>query len=209
MNDTTTPSQKYRRLPGRGTSVASYITLHQGADHLLQVTTTGFTETYKRFFFRDIQAITIRWTGRRNTYSAVLGALALLFAFPGALALPGSGATAAVLFVIAGCFIAGLLVNVALGPTCICEIKTAVQTERLPGLNRVRRAQKFLDHLKPLLDAAQGTLPPERLSALLTETWRAAAFEAAHAANAAPAAAPAASPGVVPESTLPPIAPAP
>jgi hypothetical protein len=46
-------------------------------------------------------------------------------------------------------------VNWLRGPTCICHLKTAVQTENLPSLNRVKNIQKILGMLKPKIEKAQ------------------------------------------------------
>lgn len=170
----------YRRLPGRGATLVSYVRLYEGPDHLLQVTTTGYSESYKRFFYRDIQALIIRRTRWFQLFAAMLGALTLLVALPATLAFANNREAAIVLFFVAGIFLALLIGHFLLGPTCVCEIQTAVQTERLFGLSRVRRAQKFLRRLKPLIDAAQGPLSQSDLSARLSEVWQAAAFEATH-----------------------------
>jgi len=176
----------YRRLPGRGTNLASYVRLYEGPDHLLQVTATGYSESYKRFFYRDIQALIIRRTRWFHLFAAVLGALTLLIALPAALSFANNREAAVVLFFVAGIFLALLIGHWLLGPTCVCEIQTAVQTERLFGLSRVRRAQKFLRRLKPLIDAAQGPLSETDLSARLSEAWQAAAFEATHPSTVHP-----------------------
>jgi hypothetical protein len=54
--------------------------------------------------------------------------------------------------------LAFLVANLLLGPTCVCHLKTAVQTEELPSLRRLRRARKVLARLRPLIVAAQGEL---------------------------------------------------
>jgi hypothetical protein len=58
-----------------------------------------------------------------------------------------------------------LLINNILGPSCVCHLRTAVQIEELPPLNRLRRARKALNRLRPFMVAAQGGLPPEEISA--------------------------------------------
>lgn len=179
----------YRRLPGRGAGLASYTRLYEAPDHLLQVTSTGWSESYKRFFYRDIQMVTLRRTRHLNVYTGVLGGLTLLFALPGGLAVQANGGPAAFFFVMAGIFLVAMIVNLLLGPTCACYLHTAVQTERLASVSRVRRARRLLARLKLLVESAQGQLGPEQLSARLTEAWRAAAFEASHPAGAQPGAA--------------------
>ena len=63
--------KEYQRLPGRGTLLdgdkwyatsRAMCTVWLGRDHLLLVSRAGYTENYKRFYFRDIQAIIIRKT---------------------------------------------------------------------------------------------------------------------------------------------------
>src|SRR4051794_11160105 len=61
-----------------------------GPDHLLCIDSSGYTENYKRFYFRDIQALFIRET---NTYKLV--ALALV-AFVGILGLVGFAVSEAI-----------------------------------------------------------------------------------------------------------------
>ena len=51
-------------------------------------------------------------------------------------------------------------VNLALGPACACQLRTAVQLEDLPSMVRLRRARKILDRLRPLITAAQGEIRP-------------------------------------------------
>ena len=59
----------YRRLPGRGRTPLGSHSLWIGEDHLLLVELRGFTETYRRFYFRDVQAIILRRTDRAGRQS--------------------------------------------------------------------------------------------------------------------------------------------
>jgi hypothetical protein len=63
-------------------------------------------------------------------------------------------------------------VNVALGPTCVCEVRTAVQTRPLPSLRRVRRAVKVIARIRPLVEAAQEALPREEIARRIDEARR-------------------------------------
>jgi len=154
----------YRRLPGRGTTLAHYVRLFQGPDHLLQVSSTGYSEFYKRFYYRDIQAIIVRQTHLGKLWSAVWGFPAGLF---GAIALVVqlNGGNGLALWIIAAVFVPGLAINLALGPTCACHVRTAVQIEKLPSLKRLRGAQKFIERLRPILAAVQGELNAEDIRA--------------------------------------------
>jgi hypothetical protein len=158
-----TPKQ-YRKLRGRGATLTHYVKLYMGADHLLQVFSTGFTESYKRFYFGDIQAITIRKTMVGKIVNAVLGTIVAAFA---AFALSTSDTVALVLGSIAACFAFVLGINVAWGPTCTCYLRTAVQNEKLPSLSRLRRARRVLSHLQPQILAFQGGISDQEVQSRL------------------------------------------
>jgi hypothetical protein len=148
-----------------GFSVASTVrsSLWRGADHLLCIDTTGYTETYKRFYFQDIQAIIVCKTDRGKHWNLALGVLMGLFALFAVISKDIT--TISVLGVISGLFLLALLLNVLAGPTSISQLRTAVQTEELASLNRLRRARKVRDILRPFIAQAQGQLAPEDIPA--------------------------------------------
>jgi hypothetical protein len=158
------PYQRLTRARARaGFSVAivSRSSWWLGADHLLCIDTTGFTETYKRFYFQDIQELSMNVTNRRNAWSLVLGVLSGISLITGF----AIGEMALVVWlVISGVFLLFLVINVALGRTCRCHLRSAVQTEEMAPLRRVRGAQKVLARVRPLIVAAQGGLDPEEAS---------------------------------------------
>lgn len=172
--------KEYRRLTrarmrrkGFFVSHATRSSLWLGKDHLLSIDSTYFTEEYKRFYFRDIQAITIRTTRRRATWNFAL-MLALLFWLATLVydfsTGPPPDTTEVVLLGISFLIIAvSLLVNNILGPTSTVYLRTAVQIEELPSLNRVRRAHKVMGIIRPLIVAAQGQLTPEEVLARIQE----------------------------------------
>jgi hypothetical protein len=160
----------YQRLPGRGTSLASYFSLYLGPGHLLLVSSTGFSESYKRFYFNDIQAVVVQRTGGWHVVSGIFGALSAL-CLAGWLLEARNGVFSGLAGLVFGSIVTvlcvvPLLANLVLGPTCACQIRTAVQTERLPTLKRLRSARKVLATLKPLIAAAQGTLSAEATQTL-------------------------------------------
>ena len=152
-----------------------------GPDHLLCVDTTNYTESYKRFYFRDIQAITVQATKRRAVWNWILGILTAL-----CLALGIFNSLSAGVPLFTGLFEPGtivsfvgflifgipLLVNNLFGRTCICQLRTAVQTEELASLARVRKARQVLEKIRPLIAAAQGELTAEEISARLRASVR-------------------------------------
>ena len=170
----TANKKEYKRLPGSGVrkdgvAVVSVTRskLFLGEDHLLSVDTMFFTESYKRFFFKDIQAITIRKTISGMVANFIFAGIFGLLATP---ALFATGGERIGWLIAAGIFLVILLGNSLRGATCICHIKTAVQNEQLPSLSRLPRARKFLARLQPLIAQAQGgQLIPEEVSARMRE----------------------------------------
>ena len=152
--------KKYRRLPGLGRGMIGIARLWLGRDHLLAVHSTGYSEDYKRFYFRDIQAIITRKTEFGKIVNAGLVCLSIVFLAP---ALAASGALQLFLGICAAILVLALLVNWGRGPTCVCHIRTAVQTENLPSLNRLHTVRKVLAILRPVVEKAQSTLTPAGL----------------------------------------------
>lgn len=139
----------YRRLPGRSFGVTRWDTVWIGADHLLTVQASPDGDTYRRFFFRDIEAVIMRRTPARMWINIVfvlftLGGLLLwsILSVQGVIGLVGLIALAPLGFV---------LVNSAFGPTCEVRIQTAVQSERIVALSRENTARTTIAHLRPLI----------------------------------------------------------
>ena len=154
-------SQKaYLRLPGREAGFLSYCRLWLGADHLLLARTTAFSEEYKRFYFRDIQAVITRRTERREILNVIFAFTAVVF---GVLSVFTDSGWRVFLLVMTGTVLFSLLVNWLRGPTCVCHVRTAVQTEELSPLKRFRATRKVIERLKPDIEKAQGPLAPELL----------------------------------------------
>ena len=170
--------QKYKRLTREKGAAEFSITalsrssLWLGDDHLLLVETMGFSETYKRFFFRDIQAIVICGSRRRLILNWIWGGLLtlsalIIWAASDDWRSEGAIIAASIVFVLFGI---PLLLNNLFGPTCTCEIRTAVQTESLPSLVRTRKTRKIVNRIRPMIIAAQGQLTGEQIAALMRES---------------------------------------
>jgi uncharacterized integral membrane protein len=151
-----------RRSANFGIVAVSQSNLWLGSDHLLSVERVHYNEKYRRFYFRDIQAITLRRTKRSLVLTLIVGILLLLFLL---LIVVSSAIEARVVWsILAGVCAIPLVVNLIYGPACTCELRTAVQTENIPSMSRVRRARKVLERIRPLIAAAQGQLTPEEVS---------------------------------------------
>jgi hypothetical protein len=157
-------TREYQRLAGwrrrRGKffeGISMRTSLWLGKDHVLSVDNNRVSETYKRFYFRDIQAITMCRTRRRDIWNLGLSLVSLLFL---ALAINSEDARSFA-EVMLGICVLGLVINNILGSACRTYIRTAVQVEELPPLNRVQRAEKIVARLRPLILESQKELVPE------------------------------------------------
>jgi hypothetical protein len=152
--------EHYRKLPGRRRGILFGSSVWLGSDHLLLVTSARFRENYRRFYFRDIQAI-VTADARRfhiSTRSALI-AVPWLFALAVINGMEhGSGSkltwiwwtVSAALVLIWACFSAFR--------SCRCRIYTAVSSEELPSLYRTWTARRFLEKVEPYLAQAQGVI---------------------------------------------------
>ena len=147
-----------------------------GEDHVLCIESKHFSETYKRFYFRDIQAVSLRLTSRRQIWNWVLGVPTILCLGGWAYDLlvngrPGLGGmvtgVAVTLF-----FGLPLLLNNLLGTTCACQFRTAVQSEEMPSLCRLRNTRRIMDRLRPIIAHPQGQLVAEEIPARMKHGWR-------------------------------------
>lgn len=161
--------KEYTKLPGskKGFLFGRY-TLWQGADHLLHIFARFGVEDYKRFYFGDIQAIIIRKTVSGKVRNGILGGLALLFllcvfAVTDSRTIFLNGWTILWAFMSAVMSLS-LLINLLMGPTCETKLLTAVQTEKLHSLNRLKRAFKIADQLRPLIRQAQRSILGENMN---------------------------------------------
>jgi hypothetical protein len=173
--------KEYQRLPGRGRKREGFVSfavsarrtrLWLGRDHLLAVEAQWYAEDYRRFYFRDIQAFIVRKTTRGRTTNLVLAFPAILFL---AMALSTTGGLQVFWGILSGVLVLFLLANTLAGPTCVCQLQTAVQTEEMPSLQRLRRARKVTARVRPFIIAAQGQLTPEEIAARLGQPAAAAA----------------------------------
>ncbi len=150
--------ERYRKLPGRRRGFVKGASLWMASDHLLSVKSLRIREEYKRFHFRDIQAVTVARVPRfRFSTSDFLGVLLWLAAyFLATMLLPRERWIlwiVAALMIIAWAFVAFMR-------GCRCRIYTAVSSEELPSLDRTWLARRFFDQLAPRIAEAQGAMPP-------------------------------------------------
>lgn len=133
------------------------VQLWLGEDHLLLVEWDGYKEYYKRFRYADIQSLTIRKTDERFALNALLAFLLVVLILLAWLVQDpvGTGIFLGLCLIVT----LVLVINSLMGPSCQCFLRTAVQTEELVCLPRVRKAQAAFQRLRPLLAAAQEPFP--------------------------------------------------
>lgn len=151
----------YKKLSRYRRSAAGYSCLWLGDDHVLLVTSSGYSEEYRRFYFSDIQALTIQKTNGFAVVNWILGGSAIFFA---ALIFTVPLAGAIVLGTFAGICALAVAVHSVLGPTCAVQVRTAIAAHPLEPLGRLRQCQKAFARLVPLIQQAQGELTPEQLA---------------------------------------------
>jgi hypothetical protein len=131
--------------------------LYVGADHLLLVEQLVLVERYKRFYFRDIEAIaatpSARWIvfGVLWAFLALLAALSFFFHHPLVI---GAGIFFTALFGFA------FVHNMILGPTCIVRVTTAVQSHRVASLERIRDFRQRMETIEALIRQSQLPIAP-------------------------------------------------
>lgn len=167
---------EYKKLP-RVRKLLVRQKIWQGPDHLLSVSSGTFRETNRRFYYSDIQAITIEATDTGKYINVSLGFIIALFGillfFPALVT--GSDTAFFFRFLLGIVFVPSvilLIANLAYGKTCTCRIHTAVQIERLRDLSRIRTATKFVNKVIPLIEQSQGSITPETLGANAEELHR-------------------------------------
>lgn len=147
----------YRRLPGRSFNLMHWDTAWIADDHVLAVRAMPGGDEYRRFFFRDIEAIIVRPTRARMWINVVLAVLGFSSLYPVVFLMssqPWDRAFAyTAVFAIVPLVVA--VINTARGATCEVRIQTAVQAERVMAWSRTRRAQQVLMQVRPLILAAQ------------------------------------------------------
>jgi hypothetical protein len=155
--------QIYRGLPGRRRGFIRSASLWTGADHLLSVKSSRFQEQYKRFYFRDIQAIVItrvpRFAISPRLLAAALVAMGVVI-FSARLA-----GVAGWLWLAMAALAAGWI-YISAAQSCTCRLYTAVSREDLPSLYRVWTARKALAELEGRIAQVQG---------VFTQDWAEAA----------------------------------
>jgi hypothetical protein len=158
------PKSIYTKLAPTKRSLFGYTQLWLAPDHILLLDSSRFAQDYKRFALSDIQSIVVTELPSRVvpqvimllaavSWTSLWFAVNLAF-FKWTFAVTGA---IAVLWSIR---------DIARGQRCRCYLHTRVSKELLPPVSRMKVAHTFLGKIRPMIEAAQGSLLPEQLDAI-------------------------------------------
>ncbi len=143
-------------------------------DHILHVVRSSYSEHCKRFYLSDIQGFCIVKTAFGKGLNIIVGiviAINAMLIFTALASWKFPAISVVLSFGVFGAIAAVLLVyNILLGPTCACNIYTAVQCERLKALGRWKKANSVIDTLRPMIEAVQDATQVPQDSEGTTET---------------------------------------
>jgi len=159
-----TAASQYSRLPGRSGFFVSH-SLWLSVDHVLSVRRNPFSESYRRYYFADIQAIVLTELPNLVAPYGYVAALLLIV-------------TTAALFYTRhpawGIFSALVSLGTLLwswrSADCSCYVQTSVSSEMLPSLRQKVNAAKTLALLKTEIEKTQGAVGSEVLEARPADT---------------------------------------
>jgi hypothetical protein len=159
----------YTRMPGGLRGFVRKSSLWEGSDHFLLLRGTRFSEEYRRFYYRDIEALLVQKCARAGSIgwwvvNLIVCAVAIPTAFTSRFPIEITGAIAMLPVLL---LLARLVI--ALRHSCRCVVQTAVSREELPSLYRVWTAKKALGRLRDKIAEVQGVVP-EDAGSLLTNT---------------------------------------
>ena len=130
-----------------------------GSDHILKVTLAGYSEEYRRFYLADVRGFVMQRTNSMAAWIGGLGVLSVGLGVAGIGLWSGGGTDdrigggimggAAVVFLVL------FLTNLIRGPSCNFYIKTAIQTDRIHSVSRIKAAEALIAILMPLILEAQ------------------------------------------------------
>jgi hypothetical protein len=164
VNDSQSGNMAYTKISGGGWLMSVLpglrTKLYEGPDHLLLVEQLVLIERYKRFYFREIQAITQADSARWIVLSGLWGILAL---FSGSFLLLHQPVATTLGMIFVAIFGFALIHEVVRGPTCIVRLQTPIQSHRIAPLERVRKFRKAMERIEALIQSAQAD-DPRRVS---------------------------------------------
>lgn len=150
----------YVKFPARHWKLFGTDRVWFAPDHLLLVVSNfGISEDYKRFYFKDIQAVNVMKTVAAKAKAIVGSVLLLLWAILAALLFSFSDMSVGgtILLVLIGAGLAAYVISrFVRGPSCRCVVYSSVQRQVLSPVKSIKTADRFLEKLVPQIEAVQG-----------------------------------------------------
>ncbi len=131
--------------------------LYLGPDHLLQVVRNFPYENYRRIGYADLQSLTCRRTSTGLGVNILLGGVTVLLARSWLTYADDSIILAIVVAVAAVVWLAYVLQ----GGTCVCTVRSPVQTMELYSITTMRSARRALPRIRTAVEQTQGSLSAE------------------------------------------------
>jgi hypothetical protein len=158
----------YNRLPGSSNSSLGFgrNSLWLGEDHVLLLQRRGYVEDYKRFYFKDIHAVVIRKTGTFFVVNIIFGVFllsCLLLHYLGLVVWEWDAIGHSLLGIWTLLFLIILGINALKGPTCATSLHTAVHSESITSMSRIRSSLRAMNVLRRKIEEVQGHLSEEIL----------------------------------------------
>jgi uncharacterized integral membrane protein len=152
----------YKKIPGMGSGrgraqPAMRSRIYSGPDHLLVVQSTGYTEEYKRIFYRDIRYVEVR-RNRAQLWQAIFSGSLMGFLL---LILILVRTQMVVFAVLSFPLFIWFMINLFRGSTCDCYISTSVQTLLLPAPSRKNKVPKLIQFLRTQTEAIEPVAPEQ------------------------------------------------
>lgn len=155
--------QKYTKLSKRCGSIVSLAQLWAGKDHIMLVEESMVTQSYRRFYFKDIEGLLIKLSSRHIWYLISFLALAGILA---RIAESTEGfETAGLMFLwilIIGSFILGAIWQLIAGKFSTLLVQTKNGPYKFPIRLRYSKMKRLVNKLIPLIkDQQQTNIEPE------------------------------------------------
>ncbi len=131
--------------------------VYLGPDHLLQVVRSFPYEHYRRIGYADLQSLTCRRTSTGLAVNILLGGITALLARSWLTYADDSLILAIVVAITALVWLAYLLQ----GGTCVCTVRSPIQTMELYSLTTMRSARRALPRIRTAVEQTQGSLSAE------------------------------------------------
>ena len=139
-------SKEYQKIKGlgsgRGLQLGLRSRIYAHEDHLLVVQSTGYTEDYKRLFYRDIRYVVMRKTYGQEIQAVISGILVLATLCLALTPMPWW-----ISLLICAPFLTWFVLNWIWGSTGKCYANTAIQTIQLPAPRRLNRLPVLIEFL--------------------------------------------------------------